>query len=311
MNSSNRTNLTVITHQKEESTMKRSVVLGAVIGTHCLVIGAMILIPGCRKSVPIEEDTAVIMPPTTPELTDPIDPRPSQWVRQPETAVIPFREPAPVVAAGKTYIVVRNDCLSTIAYRHASTVRDLAALNGLNKPYRLLVGQRLTLPANAKLRGVTAAKPAPAPIADGSVYLVKSGDCLSKIAVRHGMTVKEVRKANGLTSDRIYAGQKLSVAKTPPPGAAIHDMPEPAAIAPPVVEPTPAPEPGLAPLVVDSPEPATPAPVASTSHTVLPGETLANIVSRYGISAKRIMAVNGLTTKTVTPGMVLKIPHTQ
>lgn len=42
-------------------------------------------------------------------------------------------------------------------------------------------------------------------------YLVKSGDCLSKIAKKHHTTVSKLKRANGLKSDFIRAGQTLKI----------------------------------------------------------------------------------------------------
>jgi membrane-bound lytic murein transglycosylase D len=42
-------------------------------------------------------------------------------------------------------------------------------------------------------------------------YRVRRGDNLGSVAKRHGMTVTQLRKLNGLRSDRIYAGQTLRV----------------------------------------------------------------------------------------------------
>ena len=44
-----------------------------------------------------------------------------------------------------------------------------------------------------------------------TVYVVKSGDTLSRIAKAHGTTVKAIETANGLSSDRILIGAKLKI----------------------------------------------------------------------------------------------------
>lgn len=44
-------------------------------------------------------------------------------------------------------------------------------------------------------------------------HKVKSGENLSKIAKRYGVTVKAIRDANGLDNDKIKAGQKLKIPK--------------------------------------------------------------------------------------------------
>lgn len=47
--------------------------------------------------------------------------------------------------------------------------------------------------------------------AKATSYTVRKGDNLGKIAARHGITVKQLKKANGLKSDRIDIGQKLTI----------------------------------------------------------------------------------------------------
>ena len=47
--------------------------------------------------------------------------------------------------------------------------------------------------------------------ASATVYLVKSGDTLSHIAKTHGTTVKALKSANDLASDRIVVGQQLKI----------------------------------------------------------------------------------------------------
>ncbi len=48
------------------------------------------------------------------------------------------------------------------------------------------------------------------------IYAVKSGDTLSRIARAHGLTVKALKTANHLTSDRIFVGQKLKLSQDKP-----------------------------------------------------------------------------------------------
>ena len=45
----------------------------------------------------------------------------------------------------------------------------------------------------------------------GAVYLVKSGDSLTRIAKTHGVTIKALKTANNLTSDRIVVGEQLKI----------------------------------------------------------------------------------------------------
>jgi LysM repeat protein len=45
----------------------------------------------------------------------------------------------------------------------------------------------------------------------GTVYIVKSGDTLTRIAKTHGLTLKALRSANDLPNDRIVVGEKLKL----------------------------------------------------------------------------------------------------
>lgn len=63
--------------------------------------------------------------------------------------------------------------------------------------------------------------PQPKPVSQGNmltdtghiitVYIVKSGDTLSRIAKAHGTTVKAIEDTNGLNDDRILVGAKLKI----------------------------------------------------------------------------------------------------
>jgi len=57
----------------------------------------------------------------------------------------------------------------------------------------------------------TATPVAPPHTTGGAVYLVKSGDTLTRIAKTCGTTIKALRSANGLDNDRIVVGEKLKI----------------------------------------------------------------------------------------------------
>lgn len=65
-------------------------------------------------------------------------------------------------------------------------------------------------PANSKKKPTakTTSKP--------TAYKVKSGDTLSAIATRHGITVAQLMNANGLKSDKLQIGQNLSIPNKAP-----------------------------------------------------------------------------------------------
>ena len=84
------------------------------------------------------------------------------------------------------------------------------------EPTKLRVGQKIHIPAATA--ATTAAAPPANPVASNSgsgdqMYTVKSGDTLSTIARLHSTSVKAIRTANSLTTDRIKVGDKLKLPK--------------------------------------------------------------------------------------------------
>lgn len=107
-------------------------------------------------------------------------------------------------------------------------------------------------------------------------YTVKSGDTLSAIASRYGMTVNALVTLNGIrNANLIYPGQVLRVA--------------------------------------DSGQGSTVSQKATTttttgSYTVRYGDTLSAIASRYGTSTSTLASINGISNPNwIYPGQVLKL----
>jgi len=124
----------------------------------------------------------------------------------------------PVAPAGETavHVVAKGDMLSTIAKKYRVSVRSIEEANpGLN-PTRLQIGQKINIPAGAATAPTAttstgAADTAAEATGSTTTYTVKSGDVLERIAKNHGTTVKAIRAANGLKTDRITVGQKLKI----------------------------------------------------------------------------------------------------
>ena len=131
------------------------------------------------------------------------------------------------VGGGATWYRVRKgDTLEKIARRNGTTVRRLCQLNGI-KPTKILhPGDRLRVsggsgkPNKAQSATQTTTQPAqpatqtstPTQPATPATYTVRSGDNLSKIAKRHGTTVKRLCELNGINENSILrVGQKLKV----------------------------------------------------------------------------------------------------
>jgi len=108
---------------------------------------------------------------------------------------------------------------------------ELAADTNWISPASTSLPDNVTLPAPAPASApqavVTTSPPAPvkalrqtAPRRPTSgVYVVKSGDTLTRIARAHGTTVKSLKTANHLKSDRIFVGEKLKMSQSNPAAA--------------------------------------------------------------------------------------------
>ncbi len=110
------------------------------------------------------------------------------------------------------YNVRRGDTLSQIAKRYqlsVGTIRDVNDLSGNT----IHVGQTLMLP-----RFGNDAIPEPAGLstlaATDLTYKVRPGDNLWAIARQHGVSVRNIKRHNGLSSSEISVGQELSLPGT-------------------------------------------------------------------------------------------------
>jgi LysM repeat protein len=159
---------------------------------------------------------------------------------QPPPVVTP--PPAAPEAAGTEYVVVKGDSLWKIAKKNGVTIKAIEAANPGIDPAKLKVGQKLSIPgASGAAEPSTGLTGSPGVGGSQEIYVVKSGDTLSKIAKRYGLTVKAIESENGLSTARIKVGEKLKIpAKAE---AAPVSAPAPAPVAPPsAAGTTPAPD---------------------------------------------------------------------
>ena len=99
-----------------------------------------------------------------------------------------------------SYTVVPGDSLYKIGQKFGVAHQSIMQENGLSGSV-IRPGMTLSIPQ----------KPA-----TGSLYTVKAGDSLYILAKRFGTTINQIKSYNGLKSDTIKVGQKLTI-----PGAAI------------------------------------------------------------------------------------------
>lgn len=223
---------------KQPGRSRVKVAVFSVLAVHVAGLTALLLTQGCKREAQPEVEP-------TPELLDtnnsslfyndtnlpPVDTVNSNaYVPASQD---PFATPSgttpqttPVPSGTSEYVVKSGDSFYTIAKANGTTVKAIEAANPGVDSRRLKIGQKLVLPAP----GTGAVAPATSAVVDSNVYVVKSGDTLSRIATANKTTVKDLKSINGLTTDRINVGQKL---KLPPPPA-----PAPAPITEPLPPPT-------------------------------------------------------------------------
>lgn len=145
----------------------------------------------------------------------------------------PPEAPAPVAQAGQ-YVVQPGDSLSAIASQHGVSLHALVQANPrIQNPNVIHPGQVLNLPGAAPApEAPEAPAPTPAPEAPSeaappeSVYTVRSGDTLSGIAGRAGVSLADLLRANPdiRNPSLIYPGQRIQIpagGEVPAPGAPI------------------------------------------------------------------------------------------
>jgi membrane-bound lytic murein transglycosylase D len=97
------------------------------------------------------------------------------------------------------YRVQRGDNLAEIAKKHNVTVASLRSWNGLESSV-IHPGQQLAVTAAAATGG-----------GEATVYRVRRGDSLIRIAGKFGVTVSQLKAWNNLNSSKIVVGQRLKI----------------------------------------------------------------------------------------------------
>jgi membrane-bound lytic murein transglycosylase D len=171
--------------------------------------------------------------------------------------------------------VSRGETLGGIAQRYRVSLRLLTEANPRLRG-RLKIGQRVIVPTGGAVSGRVAQRIAdpvvPASASPSGFHRVRRGENLIGLAEEYGVTVRDLRKWNGIDqAGRIRAGQRLRVA---PPKQARHA-----------------------------------AGGGGRVHLVRRGETLKGLAKRYRVSVQALREANDLSAgATLKPGATLKIP---
>ncbi len=183
-------------------------------------------------------------------------------------------------APGGRYTVRRGDSLSAIGARFGASVAQLKAWNGM-RGTTIRVGQTLKVPGPSPARAspqprasASAGMPSrPAVAPSPNHYRIRSGDNLSAIASRFGVSVRDLQSWNGLRGTRIRAGRFLIV--RPPSRSSASTASPPTSRN------------------------------ATARYIVRRGDTLGGIAQRHGVSAAKLRSWNSIRGSRIHPGDAL------
>ena len=165
------------------------------------------------------------------------------------------------------YTVKSGETLSELAERYGTSVQRLMELNNLRGPQDLWAGSRIQVP----ITRTTAAAPKPAVNKNATQHKVQSGETLSVIADRYGVSMQNLIALNGISNpNQVEVGRTLKLRGTPKPAAkpaAAKPAPKPQTVA---AKPAakPAPQPAAKPAtqaVASQPAAAKPAPAPAAT----------------------------------------------
>lgn len=220
----------------------------------------------------------------------------------PSTPTNPTTPSTPIQDNAQTYTVVAGDSVWKIANKFGISMDELRSLNHIQNNF-IYPGQVLKIRLISSSNGTTTVPTPPTPsipsqnqstntgsnqTASVGNYTVKAGDSLWSIANKHGLSVAQLKSMNGLSSDMIYAGQKLTV-KT---GASSTSSTTSSA---------------------NTNTGATTNPVTNTqtssasSYTVKSGDSLWSIANKHGLSISQLKSINHLSSDMIYPGQKLMV----
>lgn len=183
---------------------------------------------------------------------------------------------SPRFLSARTITVQPGDTLSSIASQFHTTVTALASLNHIANPNQIRVGQVLALAAGSNDGSAVASVGLPF-TASRSSYTVQAGNTLGGIASQFHVSVSQLMAWNHLSNPNLISvGQVLVIG-----GGSSQS----------------------APAAVST------APAAGSRYVVEPGNTLAGIAQRFGLSWQTLASFNHIgNPNALEVGQVLAIP---
>ena len=181
------------------------------------------------------------------------------------------------------YKVNKGDTVYDLSNKFGISKDNLKKWNNLDSN-NLSIGQKLYLTPNKDM--IPASKRAQIKIKDkfSGEYKVKSGDTLGHIAVKHGVSVKDLKAANDLKNNNLSIGKVLKVPAQAKKEKTVAKK--------------------------KSTQPKTRARTSKTKYIVKKGDTLGGIANRHGVSVAKVKEASSLKNNKIRVGDVLLIPGT-
>ena len=200
-----------------------------------------------------------------------------------EATAVAFGElPAGKRVSYREHVVQAGQTLGGLAKKYGVGTADIVASNPRLRSRTLRAGQRLIIPTAGPLPPEVARQLAAPEPSEADFHRVRRGETLRLIAGRYGVTQHQLQAWNRLgKGTKVRSGQRLRVS---PPDVAVRTRARAA-------------------------KPTASDVRAGHSHVVRPGETLAGLARRYGVSVQALREANGLSeAATLKRGARLKIP---
>lgn len=107
--------------------------------------------------------------------------------------------------------IKRGENLNSIAAKYGVTITDLKEWNNL-RSNKILLGSRLKISSDKNSNYYTSNDKASTHKKSNLYkYKVKTGDTIGELAEKFGVTASQIRKWNGLSSNKLYAGRNLKI----------------------------------------------------------------------------------------------------
>ncbi len=188
------------------------------------------------------------------------------------------------LTVSNVYKVQKGDTVYDLSNKFKISRENFKKWNNLNNN-NLKIGQKLFLTPNKEIKTASNKSDKKSKPNYSGDYTVKKGDTLGHVAVKFGISVKDLKNANDLTNNNLSIGKVLKV-----PGSTNKNK---------------------ATAKKSNTKPKKITRHSMTKYIVKNGDTLGGISSRHGVSVAKIKEASSLKNDKINVGDVLLIPGTQ